>query len=108
MWHGGSAFAEYVAVPENAPVAHKPASMSFEEAATLPQAAVIALQGIRDQGRVQPGPRVLIVGAGGGSGTFAVQLAKRLGAEVTGVDNAEKLDVMRSVGNGPCHRLHPG
>ena len=98
MWCGLSTFAEYVAVPENAPLARKPTSMSFEEAATLPQAAVIALQGIRDKGQVQPGQRVLIVGAGGESGTFAVQLAKRLGAEVTGVDNTEKLDVMRSVG----------
>ena len=98
MWCGLSTFAEYVAVPENAPLARKPTSMSFEEAATLPQAAVIALQGIRDKGQVQPGQRVLIVGAGGGGGTFAVQLAKRLGAEVTGVDNTEKLDVMCSVG----------
>src|SRR3990170_1139855 len=72
--------------------------MTFEEAAAIPQAAVIALQGIRDQGHVQPGQRVLISGAGGGAGSFAVQLAKLYGAEVTGVDNTGKLDFMRSLG----------
>jgi NADPH:quinone reductase-like Zn-dependent oxidoreductase len=72
--------------------------MTFEEAAAIPQAAVIALQAIRDKGRVQPGQRVLINGAGGGAGTFAVQLAKLYGAEVTAVDNTGKLDFMRSLG----------
>ena len=90
-------FAEYVCARESA-FALKPAGMTFEEAAAIPQAAVIALQGIRDKGRVQPGQKVLISGAGGGAGTFAVQLAKLYGAEVTGVDNSGKLDFMRSLG----------
>jgi NADPH:quinone reductase-like Zn-dependent oxidoreductase len=76
----------------------KPASMTFEEVAAIPQAASIALQGIRDKGQVQPGQKVLISGAGGGAGTFAIQLAKLYGAEVTGVDNTGKLDFMRSLG----------
>jgi NADPH:quinone reductase-like Zn-dependent oxidoreductase len=90
-------FAEYVCAPENR-LALKPASMTFEEAAAIPQSAVIALQGIRDKGQVQPGQRVLINGAGGGAGAVAVQLAKIYGAEVTGVDNTGKLDFMRSLG----------
>ncbi len=90
-------FAEYVCAPENA-LALKPAGMTFEEVAAIPQAAVIALQGIRDKGQVQSGQKVLINGAGGGAGTFAVQLAKLYGAEVTGVDNTGKLDFMRSLG----------
>src|SRR5215213_2765849 len=90
-------FAEYVCARESA-LALKPASMTFEQAAAIPQAAVIALQGIRDKGHVQPGQKVLINGAGGGTGTFAVQLAKMYGAEVTGVDNSGKLDFMRSLG----------
>jgi NADPH:quinone reductase-like Zn-dependent oxidoreductase len=90
-------FAEYVCAREGA-LALKPASMTFEEAAAIPQAAVIALQGIRDNGQVQPGQKVLINGAGGGAGTFAVQLAKIYGAEVTGVDTTGKLDFMRSFG----------
>jgi NADPH:quinone reductase-like Zn-dependent oxidoreductase len=90
-------FAEYVCARESA-LALKPASMTFEVAAAIPQAAVIALQGIRDKGHVQPGQKVLINGAGGGAGTFAVQLAKIYGAEVTGVDNTGKLDFMRSLG----------
>ncbi|MGH8941129.1 MAG: NAD(P)-dependent alcohol dehydrogenase, partial [Actinomycetes bacterium] len=69
-----------------------------EEAAALPQAGAIALQGILDKGRVQPGHKVLINGAGGGSGMYAIQLAKLHGAEVTGVDNAEKLEFMRTLG----------
>jgi NADPH:quinone reductase-like Zn-dependent oxidoreductase len=90
-------FAEYVCVRERA-LALKLASMTFEQVAAIPQAAVIALQGIRDKGQVQPGQRVLINGAGGGTGSFAVQLAKLYGAEVTGVDNTGKLDFMRSIG----------
>ena len=90
-------FAEYVCARERA-LALKPASMTFEEAAAIPQAAVIALQGVRDKGQVKPGQKVLINGAGGGAGTFAVQLAKLYGAEVTGVDNASKLDFMSSLG----------
>jgi NADPH:quinone reductase-like Zn-dependent oxidoreductase len=90
-------FAEYVCVPERALVP-MPAGMSYEEAAALPQAGAIALQGIRDAGQVQAGQKVLINGAGGGSGMYAVQLAKLHGAEVTGVDNQEKLEFMRSLG----------
>ena len=94
---GWGGFAEYVSVPENALV-FKPASMTFEEAAAVPQAAVLALQGLRDKGQIQPGQKVLINGAGGGAGTFAVQIAKSFGAEVTGVDSTRKLDIMRSIG----------
>jgi NADPH:quinone reductase-like Zn-dependent oxidoreductase len=94
---GFGAFAEYVCAPEGA-LALKPASMTFEEAATLPQAAVLALQGLRDKRPVQPGHQVLINGAGGGVGTFAVQMAKSFGAEVTGVDSKAKLDMVRSIG----------
>jgi NADPH:quinone reductase-like Zn-dependent oxidoreductase len=90
-------FAEYVCARGNA-MALKPAGLSFEEAAAIPQAAVIALQGMRDKGQVQPGQKVLINGAGGGAGAFAIQLAKMYGAEVTGVDNTGKLDFMRSLG----------
>ncbi len=92
------AFAEYVCVPNRAPLVPKPASMTFEEAAALPQATFIALQGIRDKGHVEAGQKVLINGAGGGAGTIAVQIAKSIGAEVTAVDNAEKQDMMRSIG----------
>jgi NADPH:quinone reductase-like Zn-dependent oxidoreductase len=90
-------FAEYACTPEKT-LAHKPASMTFEQAAAIPQGAVIALQGIRDKGQVQPGQKVLINGAGGSAGTFAVQLAKYYGAEVTGVDNTSKLEFLRSLG----------
>jgi len=95
--YGFSGFAEYVCARENALVL-KPASMTFEEAAAIPQAAVLALQGLRDKGKMQPGQKVLINGAGGGAGTFAVQIAKSFGAEVTGVDSTRKLDIMRSIG----------
>jgi len=94
-YHGG--FAEYVCVRGKA-WALKPAGITFEEAAAIPQAGVIALQGIVTKGKVQPGEKVLINGAGGGAGVFAIQLAKLYGAEVTGVDNAGKLDFMRSWG----------
>ena len=90
-------FAEYVCVPERA-LAPMPTGMTYEQAAALPQAGAIALQGIRDTGQVQPGQKVLINGAGGGSGMYAVQLAKLHGAEVTGVDNPEKLEFIRSLG----------
>jgi NADPH:quinone reductase-like Zn-dependent oxidoreductase len=95
--HGLGAFAEYVCVSENA-LAPKPASMTFEEAATYPQAAIVALQSLRDKGQIQPGQKVLINGAGGGMGTFAVQLARYFGAKVTGVDSTRKLDMLRSIG----------
>jgi len=94
---GFGTFAEYVCVPENA-LRLKPASMTFEEAAAYPQAAVLALQNLRDKRPVQPGQKVLINGAGGGVGTFAVQIAKYFGAEVTGVDSTRKLDMLRSIG----------
>ena len=90
-------FAEYVCAPEKV-LALKPAGMEFDVAATIPQAAVIALQGLRDKGRVRPGQNVLINGAGGCTGMFAIQLAKSYGAEVTGVDDSNKLDFMRSLG----------
>jgi NADPH:quinone reductase-like Zn-dependent oxidoreductase len=92
MLKGG--FAEYTLAPESA-LAHKPAQLTFVEASTIPQVGAIALQGTKS---AVTGRRVLINGAGGGSGSFAIQLAKRLGAHVTGVDNAAKLDFMRSVG----------
>jgi len=95
--YGFGAFTEYVCVPENA-LALKSASMTFEEAATLPQAAMLALQGLRDKKQIQSGQKVLINGAGGGVGTFAVQIAKLFGAKVTGVDSTEKLDMVRSIG----------
>jgi NADPH:quinone reductase-like Zn-dependent oxidoreductase len=94
---GWGGFAEYVCARENA-LALKPASMTFEEAAAVPQAAVLALQGLRDKGQIQPGQKALINGAGGGVGTFAVQIAKSFGAEVTGVDSTRKLDMVRSIG----------
>lgn len=94
-YHGG--FAEYVCIPETT-LARKPPSLTFEEAAAIPQGGVIALRGIREKGRVQPGQKVLINGAGGSAGSFAVQLAKLYGAEVTGVDNTGKLDFLRSLG----------
>jgi len=94
---GWGGFAEYVSAGEDA-LALKPAGLTFEEAAAVPQAAVLALQGLRDKGQIQPGKKVLINGAGGGVGTFAVQIAKSFGAEVTGVDSTRKLDVVRSIG----------
>jgi len=94
---GFGGFAEYVCARENA-LALKPPRMTFESAAAVPQAAVLALQGLRDKGQIQPGQKVLINGAGGGAGTFAVQIAKSFGAEVTGVDSTRKLDIMRSIG----------
>jgi len=87
-------FAEYALAPESV-LAHKPAQLTFPEASTIPQAGAIALQGTEP---TVAGGRVLINGAGGGSGSFAIQLAKRLGAHVTGVDNAAKQDFMRSMG----------
>ena len=93
-WGG---FAEYVCASENA-LALKPASMTFEEAAAIPQAAMLAIQGLRDKGQIHSGQKLLINGAGGGVGTFAVQIAKLYGIEVTGVDCSCKLDMMRSIG----------
>jgi NADPH:quinone reductase-like Zn-dependent oxidoreductase len=114
-WGG---FAEYVCARENA-LALKPAGMTFDEAAAIPQAAMLAIQGLRDKGQIRQGQKLLINGAGGGVGTFAVQIAKLYGVEVTGVDSSGKLDMLRSMGfdqvidytqedftkNGQCYDL---
>jgi len=114
---GWGGFAEYACASEKA-LTLKPATMTFEQVAAVPQAAVLALQGLR-QGKIQSGQKVLINGAGGGVGSFAIQLAKWYGAEVTGVDSSTKLDLMRSLGadhvidftmqdftkNGQCYDL---
>ncbi len=91
------AFAEYVCARENK-LALKPANVTFEQAAAVPVAALTALQGLRDKGRIQPGQKVLINGAAGGVGTFAVQIAKSFGADVTGVCSARNVDMVRSIG----------
>ena len=91
------ALAEYVTVPEDRAVL-KPANLTFEQAASVPVAAVTALQGLRDKGRIQPGQKVLINGASGGVGTFAVQIAKSFGADVTGVSSTRNLAMVRSIG----------
>jgi NADPH:quinone reductase-like Zn-dependent oxidoreductase len=90
-------FAEYAAVRTDQ-LAPKPANLTFEQAAAAPISAVTALQGLRDRGRVQPGHKVLIVGASGGVGTFAVQIARAFGAEVTGVCSTGKVDLVRALG----------
>jgi NADPH:quinone reductase-like Zn-dependent oxidoreductase len=114
-WGG---FAEYTCARELA-LALKPAGMSFEEAASIPQAAMLAVQGLIDKGKIKQGQRLLINGAGGGVGTFAVQIAKLYEIEVTGVDSTSKLDMLRSIGfdhvidytqedftkNGQCYDL---
>lgn len=93
-WGG---FAEYVCAPETA-LALKPPGMTFAQAAAIPQAAMLAVQGLLDRGGLKAGQKLLINGAGGGVGTFAIQIAKLHGAEVTGVDSAAKLELMRSLG----------
>jgi NADPH:quinone reductase-like Zn-dependent oxidoreductase len=92
------ALAEYVTVRENRAVVLKPANLTFEQAASVPIAAITALQGLRDKGKVQPGQKVLINGASGGVGTFAVQIAKSFGADVTGVCSTRNLEMVRSIG----------
>ena len=94
---GKGAFAEYARAPE-AKLAHKPANLTFEQAAAVGISGSTALQAVRDHGGVRPGQRVLIIGASGGVGTFAVQLAKAFGAEVTAVSSTAKVDLVRSLG----------
>jgi NADPH:quinone reductase-like Zn-dependent oxidoreductase len=92
------AFAEYVSVREERSIVPKPAGMTFEEAAAVPVAAITALQGLRDKGRIQSGQSVLINGASGGVGTYAVQIAKSFGAEVTGICSTQNVETVRSLG----------
>jgi NADPH:quinone reductase-like Zn-dependent oxidoreductase len=94
---GKGAYAEYARAPENK-LAPKPANLTFEQAAAVAISGMTALQGLRDQGRVAAGQKVLIIGASGGVGTYAVQIAKALGAEVTGVCSTTKTDLVRSIG----------
>jgi NADPH:quinone reductase-like Zn-dependent oxidoreductase len=94
---GWGAFAEYVSVPENA-IALKPANLTFEQAAAVPESAVVALQGLRNKGKIQPGQKVLINGASGGVGSYAVQIAKAFGAEVTAVCSTRNTGMVRSIG----------
>jgi NADPH:quinone reductase-like Zn-dependent oxidoreductase len=90
-------FAEYTCIPEEV-LGLKPANLTFEQAAAVPLAALTALQGLRDHGRIQPGQKVLIIGASGGVGTFAVQIARSFGADVTGVCSTRNVDMVRSIG----------
>jgi NADPH:quinone reductase-like Zn-dependent oxidoreductase len=94
---GKGTFAEYARAPETKLVA-KPAGLTFEQAAAVAISGATALQAVRDQGRVRPGQQVLVVGASGGVGSYAVQIAKAYGAEVTGVASSTKLDLVRSLG----------
>ena len=95
--HGLGAFAEWVCISEDL-LAPKPAALSFEQAAAVPLAASTALQGLRDHGRIEPGHKVLIIGASGGVGTFAVQIAKSFDAEVSGVCSTRNVEMVRSLG----------
>jgi NADPH:quinone reductase-like Zn-dependent oxidoreductase len=94
----GGAYAEYVLGKEKGAIVRKPENMTFEEAAGIPIAAITALQGLRDHGRIAPGQKVLINGASGGVGTYAVQIAKSFGAEVTGVCSTRNVEMVRSLG----------
>jgi NADPH:quinone reductase-like Zn-dependent oxidoreductase len=95
--HGLGAFAEWVCISEDL-LAPKPAALSFEQVAAVPLAALTALQGLRDQGRIEPGHKVLIIGASGGVGTFAVQIAKSFDAEVSGVCSTRNVEMVRALG----------
>lgn len=95
---GAGAFAEYIVIDEGRALARKPDTVSFEQAASVPIAGVSALQALRDTGRIRPGMRVLVNGASGGVGTFAVQIAKSFGAEVTGVCSTGNIELVRSLG----------
>jgi NADPH:quinone reductase-like Zn-dependent oxidoreductase len=97
QWTNGGTYAEYVSVAQDA-LALKPANITFEQAAAVPTSGLIALQNLPNEGRLQPGQSVLVNGAGGGVGALAVQIAKAYGAEVTGVDNTQKLEMVRSLG----------
>ena len=97
QWQNGGAYAEYATAPESA-LALKPANITFEQAAAVPTSALIALPALRIEGKLQKGHKVLINGAGGGVGSIAVQLAKAFGTEVTAVDSAEKLGMLRALG----------
>ncbi len=105
--HLGGAFAEHASVFEDALVT-KPANLTFEQAAAIPMAGTVALLSVRDHGKVRAGQKVLVNGASGGIGTFAVQIAKSLGAEVTGVTSTKNLDPGPIDRRRPCHRLHQG
>lgn len=98
LWAGPGAFADFMRVPERSPLAKKPPALSFSEAAALPQAAGLAWQALTERAPASDGKTVLVNGGGGGAGTFAIQLAKRAGATVVGIDTAEKADVMRAAG----------
>ena len=97
QWTNGGAYAEYVSVPESS-LALKPANITFEEAAAVPTSGLIALQNLPNEGRLHSGQSVLVNGAGGGVGVLAVQIAKAYGANVTGVDDTKKLEMVRSIG----------
>jgi NADPH:quinone reductase-like Zn-dependent oxidoreductase len=97
QWTNGGTYAEYMSVAQDA-LAQKPANITFEQAAAVPTSGLIALQNLPNEGRLQPGQSVLVNGAGGGVGALAVQIAKAYGAEVTGVDNTQKLEMVRSLG----------
>ncbi len=97
QWRNGGAYAEFAVAREDA-LAPKPAELSFEQAAAVPTSALIAHRALRGEGRIRPGQEVVINGAGGGVGTFAVQIAKAYGTTVTAVDRAEKSDMLRSIG----------
>ncbi|MBI4312067.1 MAG: NAD(P)-dependent alcohol dehydrogenase [Chloroflexi bacterium] len=97
QWTNGGAYAEYATAPEDV-LALKPPNVTFEQAAAVPTSALIALGSLKGEGKIQAGQKILVNGAGGGVGSFAVQLAKALGAEVTGVDSTNKLDMVRSIG----------